>query len=88
MKDIVSRLRLSGRLNRPKVEGRKNSRMEGFTTILQIRTVTMLAARDNGVNTCNLRKMGSTTVKPKTGGGFVPDEGDVVFDKRVGRVDG
>jgi hypothetical protein len=32
--------------------------MEGFTTMLQIRTVTMLAARDSGVNTCNLRKTG------------------------------
>ena len=32
--------------------------MDGFTTMLQIRTVTMLAARDRGVNTCNLHKMG------------------------------
>ena len=26
--------------------------------MLQIRIVTMLAARDKGVNTCNLRKLG------------------------------
>jgi hypothetical protein len=32
--------------------------MDGFTTMLQIRTVTMLAARDSGVNTCSLHKIG------------------------------
>lgn len=31
--------------------------MDGFTTMLQMRTVTMLAARDSGVNTCNLHKI-------------------------------
>jgi hypothetical protein len=30
--------------------------MDGLTTMLQIRTVTMLAARDSGVNTCNLHQ--------------------------------
>lgn len=32
--------------------------MDGFATMLQIRIVTMFAARDSGVNTCNLQKIG------------------------------
>ena len=48
----------------------------------------MLAARDSGVNTCNLHEMGSTTVRTVNGGGFVPDEGDIVFDEGVRRIKG
>jgi len=56
-KDTVSRPHLLGLLDNQLGGGRLgNSRIDGLTTMLQIRTVTMLAARDNGVNTCNLRR--------------------------------
>lgn len=65
-----------------------NSRIDGLTTMLQIRTVTMLAARDSGVNTCNLRRSGFNGSGNGDWGRFVPDESEVVFDLRVRRVDG
>lgn len=55
--------------------------------MLQIRTVTMLAARDNGVNTCNLREMGVNHINNGNRGGFMPDEGEIISNKRVGGVD-
>jgi len=33
-------------------------------------------------------KLGSTAVRAVNGGGFVPDESDIVFDKGVRRIDG
>ena len=67
-----------------------NSRIEGFTTILQIRIVTMFAARDNGVNTCNLREFGqaSETVKLVTGDRPIPDKGEIIPDNRVRSING
>ena len=65
-----------------------SSRIDGLTTMLQIRTVMMLAARDSGVNTCNLRKFWSTGVETVAGGRFMPDEGEVVSDDGVRRVNG
>lgn len=65
-----------------------NSRIEGFTTILQIRIVTMFAARDNGVNTCNLREFGqaSATVKPVSRDSPIPDKGEIVSHNRIGSI--
>ena len=57
--------------------------------MLQIRIVTTLAARDSGVNTCNLRKLGSqAAVRTVTRGRFMPDEGEIVSDMGVRRIDG
>jgi len=56
--------------------------------MLQMRTVTILAARDSGVNTCNLWRSGVNGSGNGDWGRFVPDESEVVPDPGVGRVDG